>query len=335
MTYLPPTIAHVLARFQIDTESVSNLVACEGGLSGSEAWKVVGSSACFCLKRMPAQFSVKRIEAIHAAANSRRKLGMTLLAGFLSTADDTTWFEHADHLWELQTWMPGEPPFWPYPGPQKQAMFHAIGQFHALHTTPLKTSGLSPGIGTRKRLLEDWPSDRISEAQARISRFGHPQWEPMLSQFLDSFATYKTCLAETLTLVDRDSFELSDRIADPRPENFRFQGEKLTGLFDLGSMRWDNVALDVARLASEVAEEGQIDWPFAFEAMQKHRPLSPPEERLAIILDAANVLLTGLNWIQWLVVDGISFRNCDHVSARLAHIATRLTKIGQHAAWNL
>lgn len=328
-----PTLTQVLAAFQLQPAAIRSIVACEGGLSGSEVWKVEVALASYCLKLMPADFSVNRLLAAHHAAHQRREHGMTYLADYLPASTGQTYVQADGRLWELQTWMDGSPPVVPYSVPQKQAMFEAIAEFHAKHESPPRETEVSPGIKTRIELCEKWRLKHVRDQFPSLHSFGHPQWKPALEEFLDSFVHYHARLGSLLLSLEHETYLLEDCIADPRPENFRFDGDYLTGLFDLGSMRWDNIALDLSRLASEVSHDGEVDWNFAFQAVQLIRPLTPSEERLAIVFDAANVLLTGLNWVQWLVIDGSSFANCDHVSARLSHLTARLEKIEKHPAW--
>ncbi|QDU76283.1 Phosphotransferase enzyme family protein [Bremerella volcania] len=335
MTNHDKTLIQVLAAFQLPTSTVRGIVACEGGLSGSEVWKVETAQACYCLKLMPPDFSVNRLLAAHHAANDRRRRGMTYLAGYLPAASGQTYVQTDDRLWELQTWINGSPPTLPYTFPQKKAMFHAVAEFHDKHETPPKETDVSPGIQTRIQLCEAWRLKHVRGHFPSLHSFGQPQWKWALEQFLDSLVHYHPRLGPLLLSLEDETYLLEDCIADPRPENFRFQGDQLTGLFDLGSMRWDNIALDVSRMASEVSLDGEVDWEFAFQAVDSIRPLTPSEERLAIVLDAANVLLTGLNWVQWLVIDEIRFANCDHVSSRLSHLTDRLAKIEKHAAWKI
>ncbi|MEW4561606.1 phosphotransferase [Bremerella sp. JC770] len=330
-----PVLMPILAEFEIQPHAIRDLVDCEGGLSGAHTWRVDTDQNRFCLKLMPPDVSVNRLQAAHHAADQRRQKGMHYLAGYQATAAGQTYVESDGRLWELQTWMDGQPPTAPFTYPHQRGMFQAIAEFHALHESPPRETAPSPGIRTRLNLLDKWRDAYAQGPFPSLNGCGHPQWNSTLAQFLDSFVRYHARLGPLLSSLAHETYLLEDCIADPRPDNFRFAGYQLTGLFDLGSMRWDNIALDVARLASEVSEDGEVDWDTAMTEVNKLRPLTPSEERLAMVLDAANVLLTGLNWVQWLVVDGITFANCDHVSYRLAHISARLEKIDRHPAWSL
>ncbi|MBA2114025.1 phosphotransferase enzyme family protein [Bremerella alba] len=335
MTDFAPNPIQVLSEFQLPPTEIRSIIAWEGGLSGSEVWKVQTDQASYCLKLMPPEFSVNRLLAAHQAAHHRRRLGMTTLAGYLPASTGQTYVEANNRLWELQTWMDGLSPSVPYSAPHRKAMFHAIAEFHTYRETPPRETAISPGITTRSQLCQKWSLRHTQNQFPSLRSFGHPHWKPAIKQFLDSFVLYHTRLQTLLKSQKQERYELEDCIADPRPENFRFHEDQLTGLFDLGSMRWDNIALDVSRLASEVSSDGKVDWDFAFHAVSTLRPLTPSEERLAMIFDAANVLLTGLNWVQWLVIDERRFANCNHVSSRLSHLTARLAKIDQHTVWQL
>ncbi|MFA8018882.1 aminoglycoside phosphotransferase family protein [Bremerella cremea] len=335
MTSHKSPLEPVLSRFPAIHGLGGQIEPCRGGLSGSKAWKVVGRSKSFCLKRMPADFPVNLLQAIHTAVQTRRQQGMTTLPSFVAADNGETYIQHQNHFWELQEWLPGEPPNAPPDRYQKQEMLGLIAQFHALSSDLSPALEVSPGAERRLAMFQYWNMVDIPHTHALISKLGHPQWQFWLHALVDSFVTYRQPLGSLLQQMQAERTTLRTCIGDPRLENYRFDGPHLVGMFDLGSLRRDSIALDVSRLAGEMSTEGVVDWEEVFALLPASQRLTPSEERLAIELDASNVLLTGLNWVQWLTTDGYSFENCDQVSSRLQHFHTRMVKIDGHLAWKI
>ncbi|RCS54418.1 hypothetical protein DTL42_04545 [Bremerella cremea] len=330
------TLRQVLARFRLEDISQEKITRLRGGLSGSDVWQVESPWGKFCLKCMPSGFSVQRIRTIHQAVSLRRDAGMTCLAGYCQAASGETFVVHDERIWELQLWAKGDAPTPPFSNWQKTKMYQAVARFHTvLRDTPHDQSqlGKSEGVAVRLNMLRTWRDHRMEEIRPRIVNYGHPQRKADLSFLAVSFQEYQHKLEPLLVEVSQQDYLLEHCIGDPRPENFRFTGDQLTGLIDLGSLRRDNIALDISRLASELASEAPIDWKLAWDSISAIHPLKEPEKRLTIVLDAANVILTGLKWIQWLVVDGYSFESEALVDSRLCHLCQRFQQIKQHPVW--
>ena len=334
MTHTDQQLRQIMARFAVVANSPWKFTACRPGLSGSAVWKVETGETSYCLKRIPEDFPVNRLPAIHRAANRRRALGMTYLAKFYPARDGNSYVSDGGK-WELQSWMPGEPPDRPAKAGQKEAMFNAIGEFHRLAESRGPQQQTSPGLKRRLEILLRWQAASFDEHRSHCLRHGNPQWRSILLELLDSFGRYQARLHDLLLRLRNETYELDDCIGDPRPENFHFVQDQLSGMFDLGSMREDNIALDVARLAGELDLAAESEWRRAFASVGLHFRMTPSEERLAIVLDCANAVLTGLNWVQWLGVEGYRFEDCDQVSCRLAHLQQRTRAIEPHLAWKI
>lgn len=330
------TLRHVLANFRLEGIRSGNITRLKGGLSGSDVWQVESPWGSFCLKCMPEGFSVQRITAIHQAVTWRRDAGMKCLVGYCQATSGQTFVEHDGRIWELQMWAKGEEPLPPYTNWQKTGMFQAVARFHRiLQDTPHDRSQLakSEGVSVRLDMLRTWRKHRLQELDPRLASYEHPRRKELLSIILFAFQEYQHLLEPLLEEVGRHEYLVEQCIGDPRPENFRFENHQISALIDLGSMRRDNIALDISRLASEVSFQTPVDWQFTWDCIEVVRPLKEAEKHLAHVLDAANVVLTGLKWVQWLLLDGYSFQNEELVDARLHHLCYRLREIDQHPAW--
>jgi len=106
-----------------------------------------------------------------------------------------------------------------------------------------------------------------------------------------------------------------------------FQGDRVVGLVDFGSSRVDNVSADLARLLGSMAGDDPERWRIGLAAYQAIRPLEEAERRLVKAFDRSTVLMSGLNWIDWIYCQGREFVSGDAIPGRLDEILLRLEKM--------
>jgi hypothetical protein len=98
-------------------------------------------------------------------------------------------------------------------------------------------------------------------------------------------------------------------------------------MLDFGAMDVDSVAGDVARLVGSMAGDDVSLRQVGLEAYACVRPLSPEELALVATYDRSGVLLSGVNWIRWLVVERRPFPDRAAVDARLIELTGRLRSL--------
>jgi Ser/Thr protein kinase RdoA (MazF antagonist) len=108
-----------------------------------------------------------------------------------------------------------------------------------------------------------------------------------------------------------------------------FVGDEVSGIVDFGSMRPDNVATDVARLLGSLAGDDTQDWQSGLSAYQSVRPLSDDELSLVKAFDRSTVVLGGLQWLEWVYLDGRQFDNRAAVLERVDEFLRRLESLAQ------
>lgn len=111
-----------------------------------------------------------------------------------------------------------------------------------------------------------------------------------------------------------------------RPSSFT--GDEVTGIVDFGAMRVDSTACDLSRLLGSLVVDDREAWEFARRVYSSVRPLSADEWKLTQALDEANVILAGLNWLDWICVQGRTFENYAAIYARLDEMLLRLEEPG-------
>jgi Ser/Thr protein kinase RdoA (MazF antagonist) len=79
-----------------------------------------------------------------------------------------------------------------------------------------------------------------------------------------------------------------------------------------------------ARLPNDALSNVALGWQAGLSAYESVRPLSPLERELVDVFDRSGLLLGGMNWLQWLFVEGRQFADLPRVHARLTTILARL-----------
>jgi homoserine kinase type II len=110
-------------------------------------------------------------------------------------------------------------------------------------------------------------------------------------------------------------------------EHVLYEGDAVSGIIDFGAMRIDSVATDIARLLGSMVEDDQDGWQAGLNAYQSVRRLSADELELVRVFDSSTVLLSGLNWLQWVFAERRQFSNRRKVELRLEGFAARLSRL--------
>jgi len=113
-------------------------------------------------------------------------------------------------------------------------------------------------------------------------------------------------------------------IRDIWHDHVLFTGDEVTGLIDFGAMQNDCVSTDIARLLGSLVGDDADGWKCGLNAYRRERSLTPDEESLVQVFDASTVLLSGMNWLQWIYVEGRHFDRRTTILARLDVTIVRL-----------
>lgn len=262
---------------------------------------------------------------------------MDILPEYLQAKAGQTVLKQMESYWELATWLPGKPVEPPISDHHGKAMFGALARFHAQeenkNNTPRNLTS-SPGIASRLAVLERWREvDDFRFAQ--LLEGYHHHLRPLAEELWAGFRRFEAPLSLALEWGRSVRLPIVTCVGDPRPEHFLFEADRLTGLIDFGSMRQDFLALDLARLTGELYANNVAQWELAkaWYGSDNH-PITPQWE-VAWILDAANALLSGLNWIDWLWLERRHFDDLAEVEKRLQTLVARLDKLQGHPAFSI
>jgi homoserine kinase type II len=247
----------------------------------------------------------------------------------LETSRHGGYVTHASHLWELAPWMPGRADYHERPSSQRlRAAMQALAQFHEAATSfplPDVSPVPSPGIRQRWEQLEQLQSGGLARLRNSIQPALWPalaeRAERLLSLFPLAAPQVSTLLSRALTA----RAPLTPCLRDIWHDHVLFEGDDVSALIDFGALRPENVAADVSRLLGSLVADDHDDWSAGLAAYQTIRPLLSVERQLVTAFDSSSVLLSGLNWIQWVLVEGRQFEAREAIITRLDAVLNRLT----------
>jgi homoserine kinase type II len=316
----------VLGRFGVAPSFPPAPLGNHGGFSGARLWLVEGPGGPYCLRAWPpGGVFTDYLTTVHRLLNIARQAGLDFVPAVQATPDQHTWVKAAGRSWDLTSWLPGTADFHTYPIPARlESACRALARLH------LAWAGATPGHGPcpalRRRL------DRCREWQELLAS----GWRPALDVAgFDPVAGW----AERAWRVLRDrlgqvparlapwvgqTFPLQPCLCDVWHDHVLFEGDRVTGLVDYGSVKVDHVSADLARLLGSLVGDDRQQYAAGLAAYAGVRPLADTERALVAALDETGTVLGLANWLKWLYHDGRVFEDRPAVAARLAALVGRM-----------
>lgn len=330
MHAIPSAIHSAFAEFLATATSMEPF-ANAGGLSGANLFRVQTPERVFCLRQWPAEHpTAARLQAIHHALQDAESIGITFLAVPFRTAAGATFVRSEDRFWELAPWLPGQADLAEnFNAHRLEQTLQAVARLHRCWRTqpwdgflqPSSAVGPSPTylqrINWLKRLLAGEAADLVRLVERASASPLQPLARSLCDLFFPLAEHWQSMLAGGTAL----HVPLQVCLKDLRPDHLLFVGDQLTGIIDYGAMNIDSVAADLARLLEELFADDHSRWEQALTDYASLRPLSRDEIELAHLLQKSSILLTGMQWIDWL------FRERRQFPAKVA--AERLSRACQ------
>lgn len=304
-------------------------LGCAGGFSGARFWRLHTAAGRLCLRQWPAEHpALDQLQFIQAA------LWHVTLEGFdrvplpRETQGQAGFVRHRGHFWEISPWLPGKADFREKPSVERlQAAMTALAEFHrAAESFPIPDPqpGVSPGIHRRLERLKGWVAGDLAALMRSVDHELWPELEPRVCKILQLVPRATGGVLTLLSRASRGTVPLQVSIGDVWHDHILFVGARVSGLIDFGSMRIDSVAADVARLLGSLAGDNETLHREGMEAYQATRPLSRTEQTLIEAFDRSTVLMSGLNWIDWIYRQRRVFESKQAIPGRLDDIVRRL-----------
>ena len=324
-------VEQVIAEFPVisDPDNVEPLGSADG-FSGAEFWRITVGDTVYCLRHWPReQPSEQRLRWIHAVLQHVQGRGIHYIPVPLQNRRQHSYVKKAGRFWEVTKWLPGEANYHASPSPQKlQNALEALARWHVVaadyDTGPSRPPAPAPGMLMRYQRcveLSEGGIDRLSAAVDQQPRGGAVA---IAKQLIRQFRHHAPLAIPTLAAASQLKVSRQPCIRDIWHDHVLYDRDCVSGIVDFGAMRPATVAGDVARLLGSLAGDDQDMWASGFRAYETVRPLTDDERRLIPAWDLANSLLAGLQWVEWLFVEGRRFPNMTAVKGRMNEFLQRM-----------
>lgn len=326
----PPLITPVLAQFGVTIPPQrAQFLGSAGGFSGALFWRVQTDDGPWCLRRWPTEHpTAERLRFIHDVLRHANRKGIRFVPIPRHTIAGDSWLRHAGHFWELTRWLPGRADFRDHPSPARlTAASQALARLHLAiedGAGAAPTVSTSPTISRRRSQLIQLLGGGADQMRAALHRQPLGKLSAIAAEILDYFSLAAPSVAADLENAAHWCVQQQPVLRDVWHDHVLFEGDTVSGIVDFGAMNIDSVATDVARLVGSLAADDRSRWQTALAAYTELRPLNEQEANLVRICDSSGVLLAGLNWLQWIYVEGREFENQGEIISRLGVILDRL-----------
>lgn len=298
----------VLARYPPIARPLGTpeLLGNAGGHSGAQLWRFASGRGPLVARAWPeAGMEPERLRRIHADLLRARGLGFIPVPEPDSHGETVQYAE--GRLWEVDPWLPGAADLSRPPHPARLAAgFAGLAALHDVLSWD-RTTGPSASLRIRASELHGLIHGGFEDMQAAVLRAPNdPSSEPAL-RWLGLARTLAPRFTHRVAAAASRSWNLQVCLRDVRPDHFLFEGERLTGVVDFGSMGFDRVEGDLARLLGEWVGDDRRARGDGLAAYSAVRRLDDASTSLIATFEIANALLGASHWIRWHFVDGRVF----------------------------
>jgi len=320
MPIAPSECLSILRCYPPACQPVGELLPAANGFSGALVWQVPTATGPLCLRRWPTVGpTAERLRFIHAVMAFTFQQGATFIPEIRFTNDQTTFVAASDHLWELTTWLPGTADFLANPTSARlTAALRTLAQWHlaaGIYPLTVPTFGPSPGLAARARDVEKLRVGGVQELVHAVQCAEHSRTS-LANQVVRILPSALTTVASSLNTAATLAVAWQPVLRDIWHEHVLFTGDIVTGLIDFGALRIDTVATDLARLIGSLVGNDYARWQVALDAYEAIRPLANEERRLIQAFHRTGVLLSAVQWLEWLYVERRVFPEPNRAEAR-------------------
>ncbi len=283
------------------------------GLSRAEHWVVDAEAGRFTLRRWPRGTpSINRLQYIQAVLWHTVYEGFELVPLPCETLEHKGFVEVDGSVWELLPWLNGDKiddggkiaPTQIVSAMLTLAQFHEVTSTFPLPNDPL---GGSETIGRYLTRWKYWVGGEIHELSHRIRAKQRETTDLRETELireslllLDHFLTFG---GQAMTMFVRGSrlcVSIQPVLGNAHRRHLLFDEDGVSGILDAKELGVDSVSLDIATLLGSLAGNDPRLWSYGLKAYRSIRPLSDEELYLMTAFDFAEMILSGLEWLNLL-----------------------------------
>lgn len=319
-------LGHQIDRIQTPENAI--------GFSGTNIYQVTAQQHQYCLRCLPVQNTREQLAfSHHVLKHAANECTTQLPVPFISNTGET-WVQQKQNYWQMESWMAGEPVKsndWTDHHLQQAVDF--LAQFHRstsrlqfdktskqLDSLTTSQNCLSKSITDRFHFFKELNSGKLEQIKSALTQCTDSRLHQIGSSLCKGFMIANTRLTQAIQLLDQYTLPMIPVIRDCRTDHFLFsQAGELLACIDFGAMRLDTVAADLGRLFADtiVADQGRCER--YFERYQGTCTLSIEEQHATIAMAQTTAMLSGLTWLDWILLEKRQFPSYEPILARLEH----------------
>jgi len=307
-----------------------------GGFSGAQIWRgQIPGGDRYCLRAWPSgKMTEERLPIIHQAMAALGTL--PFVPDLVRTKAGVTWISSGDNLWEMTDWMPGKADFNSHPTNSRLfAAMRSLAMIHEQLKPARATLAPAPAVVRILRALRNWrnllnsgwkPDFKLPQP-GPITGVARRAWDAISSN------TYSIEFA----LLDWETRPLPVQIClcDVWHDHVLYEGDTVTGVIDYGSVKFDCVAVDLARLLGSMIPDQPDRMHDALSVYSAIHPVPSEVLKLAAVLDHAGSTIGLTNWLRWLYLDTRDYSESASVAKRMQALLKRVElKRSSKFSWN-
>jgi len=291
-----------------------------------------------CLRRWPAGVAEGRVVEVHkglqAIAEAAGPEFQRTLAMPRPSRQGQSVVRNQEFLFELSPWLAGVADFHRSPTVGRLGSAMAwLAEFHRAAERVGQQAGVRPGrspgmlrrveryqalvsgglVKIESSLLAALENDRFAATTGvrliEAFREAAPKFFPIMAQAAEPTLTLHLCL--------RDIWH----------DHMLFTGNEITGVVDYDALQVESPMADIARLLGSLVGDDRRLWRVGLDAYSQQRQFQHHELQVIRGLDVANCLMSGLQWLEWLYVDGRQFADLPTVHRRVEQWLERLSSL--------
>jgi Ser/Thr protein kinase RdoA (MazF antagonist) len=243
----------------------------------------------------------------------------------MTTQRGNTAIEQNGREWELLTWLPGSADFREHRTRNRlQAAMEAVAHLHVIWQPLGGPHYTSHAIHRRLDRLTLWSEETHQQVNEAIGRRTEAQLTQWTTRALEQVSRWQQPAVQALRPRPSGAVPMQYCVCDVWHDHVLFEGHRVTGIVDYGSVRRDTVATDLARLLGSFLGDDKEQREYALDVYSRIRPLSKRERELVVLLDWTGVVVGAGNWLRWLYLENRVFENTEGVIQRLGELVTRM-----------
>lgn len=296
------------------------------GFSGAQLWRVRGPAGDFCLRAWPeGGMTPDLLSHIHHLIDQAGMAGLTFVPKIQRTYHDASLILSRGRVWDLTSWMPGTASFHQQPTLGRlAAACSALAQLHVAWRPMQPSLNPCPAVMRRleiaKRLqmliASGWQPDFSQERLAMFHSWAKRAWAILCAR--------PNLAIALLTPWCGLAVPVQPCLCDIWHDHVLYTGDAVTGIIDYGSVKLDNVSVDLARLLGSLVGDDYEQRVVGLDAYANVRKLSAREIELVDVLDKTGTVLGAANWVRWVYHEGRVFEPMERAALRLAALVHRL-----------